>query len=392
MTADAGKAVLFGAGNIGRGFIGLTLAQAGFGLVFVDIDQRVVDALRGRGAYDVVLAGGDRRTARVERATAVSGRDRDAVAEAVATADLAATAIGVTALPHIAETLAEGIRRRIARSDAPLAVIACENAIGASGMLRRHVESFLTDGEKELLDRQIFFPNAAVDRIVPAQQHDDPLTVTVEPFAEWVVERPRAEREVVPRIDGLHVADDLEPYISRKLFTVNTGHCSAAYYGYLRRYETIQQAMADPALRGKVRAVLEDTGAVLCRMYGFDPAAHRAYIDRTLERFANPWLTDSVIRVGRSPLRKLSPEDRLVKPLKLGHGLGIPAPHLIGAIAAALRFDHEADPEAVELRRRLREEGVRGVVARHLDIPPDHPLHGEIVRQYETIGGIGHDI
>lgn len=381
------KAVLFGAGNIGRGFIGLTLAQAGFDLVFVDINDRVVDALRERQAYDVELAGKERHTVRVQRATAVNGRDLEAVANAVASSDLVATAIGVTTLPYIAETLAEGIRRRFARSDEPLTVVACENAIGASATLKRFVEAHLSGDEKRRLETQIFFPNAAVDRIVPVQQHEDPLKVTVEPFAEWVVERP-ASAQAVPQIDGVLYVDDLEPYISRKLFTVNTGHCSAAYYGYLHQYETIQQVMEDRELRSKVRSVLEDTGAVLCRMYHFDASAHQKYIDLTLERFANPWLADSVLRVGRSPLRKLSPGDRLVKPLMLAEQLGIRTPHLIDAIAAALRFDYEGDPEAAELQQALKATGIRHVVAHYLDIPAEHPLHEEIVRQYESIGGL----
>lgn len=380
------KAVLFGAGNIGRGFIGLTLARSGFEIVFVDIEDRLVAALRERKAYDVELAGTERRTERVERVTAIHGRDRDAVAEAIAEAGLVATAIGAASLQHIAETLAEGIRRRIARSAQPLPVIACENAIGSGDRLQRYVAGHLSEEEKTALPNYAVFPNAAVDRIVPARQHEDPLAVTVEPFAEWVVDRTDLPPGS-PLISGVIYVDDLEPYISRKLFTVNTGHCTAAYHGYLRKLETIQQVMQDASLRDQVRSVLEETGAVLCRMYAFDQAEHRAYIATTLERFSNPHLTDDVVRVGRSPIRKLSPDDRLVKPAMLAFRLGIPAPHLTDAIVAALQFDYEKDPEAVQLQQALNKQGIRHVVAYYLGIPADHPLHEELIRKYENIGG-----
>lgn len=137
--------------------------------------------------------------------------------------------------------------------------------------------------------------------------------MVVEPFYEWVVDSSQMIPGYTP-IEGVHYVDNLEPYIERKLFTVNTGHCSAAYLGFLRGYETIQQAMADEALTAQVREVLEETGAVLIQKHGFDQAEHSKYIDKILERFRNPALTDEVSRVGRSPLRKLSPNDRLVSP------------------------------------------------------------------------------
>ncbi len=47
------KAIQFGAGNIGRGFIGLVLEQAGYHVVFADINQQIIDRLNADKEYVV---------------------------------------------------------------------------------------------------------------------------------------------------------------------------------------------------------------------------------------------------------------------------------------------------------------------------------------------------
>lgn len=376
------RAVHFGAGNIGRGFIGLLLSRSGYEVVFVDVNDQLVHSLQERRDYPVMLADGQGHTEWVRGVTAIHGSHTDEVAAAIAAADLVTTAVGVSVLPHIASSIAAGIRLRLDSSDAPLNIIACENTIGGSSKLQTVVYDSLTEEERRQADGRIAFPNAAVDRIVPLQKHEDMLQVTVEPFYEWVVEQ-TAILGGRPEIAGIHYVDTLEPYIARKLFTVNTGHCSAAYLGYLRGYETIQQAMADEWIVAQVRGTMEETGEILCRKYGFERKEHATYMNKILERFTNPYLSDDVCRVGRAPIRKLSPEDRFVKPLLLAHEFGIDAGHLITTIVAALQFDHQGDAEAVELQHALHEQGVRKVVVDVLGIPESHPLHAEIARQYE---------
>jgi len=381
------KAVHFGAGNIGRGFIGLMLSKAGYDVIFVDVNEQLVSLLRERGRYDVELADGSGRTIEVGGVTAIDGKRVDDVAAAVADADLVTTAVGVNVLKFIAEPIARGIERRLSEGGAakPLHIIACENAIGGSSQLKSHVLPLLPDDVRADAERFVAFPNAAVDRIVPLQRHDDPLKVTVEPFAEWVVDRSAMLEGGPAPIDGVHYVDELAPYIERKLFTVNTGHCCAAYHGYLSGFETIQQAMADASVKREVEGVLKETGDMLVRKYGFPAEEHRRYRETIVERFANPHLTDEVSRVGRSPIRKLSPNDRLVRPASLARELGLPTEHLARAMAAALRFDAPDDPEAAELQAAIAAQGVRGVVETVLGLHESDPLHRQIVDAYAAL-------
>ncbi|MGG4143327.1 mannitol-1-phosphate 5-dehydrogenase [Paenibacillus algorifonticola] len=382
------RAVHFGAGNIGRGFIGLLLSQAGCSVTFVDVNASLVALLQEKQQYTVKLASEQAESFTVSGVNAINGNDTALVAAAIAEADLVTTAVGVSVLKHIAGAIAEGITLRLAKSQAaaasPLPVIACENAIGGSTQLRELVYSHLAADVKAQAEQAIAFPDAAVDRIVPQQLHDDPLQVTVEPFYEWTVDR-SALPQGTPEIPGIHYVDQLQPYIERKLFTVNTGHCVAAYHGYLQGYATIQEAMQDAAVRREVEGALKETGAMLVRTYSFSESEHQAYIEQILERFINPYLTDEVVRVGRSPIRKLSPDDRLVRPALLAFELGLPTAHLTKAMAAALRFTYTEDSEAAEIQAALTSSTLSDVIARYTSLPAEHPLHAQIVAAYSKL-------
>jgi len=379
------KAVHFGAGNIGRGFIGLLLSQAGYEVCFVDVNEELVSELKARGEYPVTLASEGQETTVVKGITALnSASEPEAAARAVAEADIVTTAVGVNILKFIAPTIAEGLKLRLQGEAAPLHIIACENAIGGSTQLKEHVYGLLDEETRRKADSSIAFPDAAVDRIVPLQQHEDRLKVVVEPFYEWAVDRSQMLDGFMP-VEGVHYVDRLEPYIERKLFTVNTGHCSAAYIGFLKGYETIQDAMKDDEVAKHVRAVLDETGAALIHKHGFNPAEHQAYIATILDRFRNPALTDEVVRVGRSPIRKLSPGDRLVSPAMLAFESGLAYKSLAKSMAAALLFDVPEDPESAELQRSVREIGPSDTASKYTGIAGEHPIMGELMEQYEAL-------
>ncbi|AUS28033.1 mannitol-1-phosphate 5-dehydrogenase [Paenibacillus polymyxa] len=378
------RAVHFGAGNIGRGFIGLILSRAGYEVVFSDVNETLVSELRRRKQYTVELANDTKDTETVTNVTAIDGRDASAVADAVDHADLVTTAVGVSILRHIAAGIAEGIARRVERGAGPLHVIACENAIGGSAQLKEHVFALLDEATRAKAEVSVYFPNAAVDRIVPIQHHEDPLHVQVEPFYEWVVDRSQMAPDH-QEIEGILYVQDLEPYIERKLFTVNTGHCVAAYIGYVAGYATIQEAMKDTKVVDSIHGALEETGAVLVKRFGLNQGEHKKYIAKILDRFRNPNLTDEVTRVGRSPLRKLSPNDRLVRPALQAQEYGIPTDHLALGMAAACKFDITEDPEAVELQQVIRSQGVSVALTRYTSIPADDPLHRQVLEQYDII-------
>src|SRR5262249_11178845 len=124
----------------------------------------------------------------------------------------------------------------------------------------------------------------------------------------------------------------------------------------------------------QVRGAMAEAGAGLVARWEFTAEEQRAHAEELLRRFANAALRDTVARVGRDPLRKLRPEDRLVGGALRALEHGVEPRNIAAGIAAALRFDAPGDPSAVELQRRLRAEGVDAVLREVSGLAPDHPL------------------
>ncbi|MDF2938233.1 MAG: mannitol-phosphate 5-dehydrogenase, partial [Paenibacillaceae bacterium] len=205
------KAVQFGAGNIGRGFIGMQLSGSGYEVCFVARNERQIALLQKRREYTVTLAGAahGEDVSVVRNVTALRISDADTVARQVAEADLVTTAVGAGSLKHIAGALARGIERRLREQPRILHVIACENTLRGSSQLKKWVYAHLDPVLHEQAEKWIYFPDSIVDRIVPVQQQEDPLAVKVEPFFEWVIDK-RGTGDGFPAIQGVILTDELE--------------------------------------------------------------------------------------------------------------------------------------------------------------------------------------
>ena len=90
------------------------------------------------------------------------------------------------------------------------------------------------------------------------------------------MDRVNGRKAPEPTLDPLldELTDDLMAFVERKLFTLNTGHAITAYLGFEKGLPTIRDAIEDAGIRAVVKAAMEESGAVLIRRYGFDPAKH----------------------------------------------------------------------------------------------------------------------
>ena len=302
-------AVHFGAGNIGRGFVAEFLHKSGYEVVFADVMDSIITSLQNTKSYNVTEIGTEgEHTFAITNYRAINSKsnEADVIAE-ISKAAIVTCAVGPNILKFIAPVIAKGIAKR-AKDAKPLAVIACENAIGATTTLEGHIKHEDNTPKESLSThhQRARYANSAIDRIVPAQDPDAGLNVKIESFYEWVVDKTPFAEHGHPKIDGVKWVDDLTPYIERKLFTVNTGHAAAAYHGHNRGLRTIHDALSDKAVHDEVQAALRETSTLIIDKHGIPQAEQKEYVDKIITRISNPHLEDVVERVGRAPLRKLS--------------------------------------------------------------------------------------
>ncbi|NJD03543.1 MAG: mannitol dehydrogenase [Ruminiclostridium sp.] len=383
------KALMYGAGNIGRGFIGQLFSQSGYEVVFVDVNTEILSRLNSDRQYPVrILTGSEVKEIIVKNVRGVSGLDAVNVAEEIADADIMATAVGVNILPRIAKPVAEGLKKRwsIANMN-PLNIIICENLIDANHILAGLIKQELDDRGKELFDRLVGLVAASIGRMVPVMtpqmQEGNILRVCVEEYGELPVDKDGFKGEI-PAVKNMYPFSPFGFYIQRKLFIHNMGHALTAYLGKLKGYEYIWQAMEDPYIKPAVRKAMQDSAAALSREHSVALDLILDHVDDLLNRFGNRQLGDTVNRVGNDTRRKLSPNDRLIGAANLCISHGVNPVNISLGIAAAMKFDRESSANSIY--GILTEKGPEAVLDEICGIKADSPLWSMVIYFYNMLG------
>lgn len=378
-------ALHFGAGNIGRGFIGQIYAESGYEIVFVDVVEPLVQALNTRGAYPLhIVSDEGTETLEIRPVRGIVAGDVEHVTDTVAQADIVSTAVGIHALPYIAPLLALGIEKRFTQQDMPpLNVLICENILKGQTYLRDAVAQYLEPNLLPLLDTHVGFVEASIGRMVPVvtpeQRAQDILAVWVEPYCELPVDA-QGFRGDIPTLKHLKPAENFSAYVERKLFVHNLTHAATAYLGYLRGHTYVYEAIRDGLIREKVYEAGRETCLALARKHGTDIQLLEDHLNDLIKRYHNRALADQIERVGRDPKRKLGPNDRLVGAMRLCMDYGV-EPHAVALVtAAAIMYDTPSDPVALDMQRMRCEKGLDYLFQEVCNLSPNS-REAEMIRE-----------
>jgi len=339
---DMKQAVMYGGGNIGRGFVGALLSQSGYMVTFIDVADPVVKHLQEHKKYPIrIVSTGGYEDAWVENVTAVNGNLPEAV-EAIAQCDIMATAVGARILKFIVPNIVAGLRKRWEMGKGPLNIIICENLNDANKVLEGLLKAELTKEEQIKFDETVGLVEASIGRMVPVQTEEmkagEPMRVCVERYGFLPVDKEAFKGEV-PEIKNMVPYAPFDFYIKRKLYVHNMGHATCAYLGNLMGLDYIYESIAIPEVRIFVQNAMLESEMALSKRYGAPMMDLQEHITDLLYRFTNAALKDTCQRVGGDPARKLSLEDRLIGSSLLAIEEGItPAYIAVGAAAGLRRY------------------------------------------------------
>ena len=345
-------------------------------LMVAEVMPKAVMALRqSAGQYAVNVAYYDRVEAveigPVEIANPEDECDRELLAAAVAEAAEIATALPSVAYytsdsaGSVHRILAEGLRRKAAAGGPPAVVYAAENHNHAAEILEAAVLSAIPRGEDDRVRSRVSFLNTVIGKMsgVVADPHEikerrlktvtpiDPRAFLVEAFNRILISKTSFGDTLATRgfhrgIEVFEEMPDLLPFEEAKLYGHNSTHAVAAYLGAFlgaNRIAGLEKAAGVSAFLEA--AFIEESGEALIRRHRgkdalFTPEGYRAYAKDLLVRMFNPYLGDTVERVGRDPERKLEWDDRLVGTVRIGLQQGLnPVRYAMGAAAAATALD-----------------------------------------------------
>lgn len=356
------KAVMYGAGNIGRGFIGKVFSDSGYKVCFIDIDKKLIDAFNKDKEYYVKIVADDfERLEKVKNVYAVDANSDQAVQE-IAECDIMATSVGVNALPYIVDNIAKGIRMRMSMGSKPLDIILAENLIDVDARMRQMIYEKLNPEEQKWAEQHLGLVEASIGRMVPPlteeEREKSPLLIAVEPYSELPVDS-LGFKGPIPDLVGLKPFTPFDFYIKRKLFLHNMGHAICAYLGWEKQYQYISEAIRDQVIYNKTKSAMELIVQALAKEYPQIPVKEiEANKDDLLYRFHNRALKDTIERVAKDPIRKLQPNDRLVGAARYCLDSGIRPDEIVEGIAAALKYNNPNDPAAVKIQDDISKFGM----------------------------------
>lgn len=342
------KAVMYGAGNIGRGFLGKTFYESNYEVCFIDINEEVISEINSKMEYPVKIVSNDSSFEDiVKNVSAVNGNNLKEVAKEIANCDIMAMAVGVNVIKYIIKPLCEGIKLRKKTNNMPLNIIICENLIGADKYIKKLLIEELGSEYIEYIESSIGLVKASIGRMVPIMSEEmkegNILKVWVEPYSELPVDSLAFKGEI-PKLKGLLPYTPFDFYIKRKLFIHNMGHAMSAYLGAQKGYEYIYECMEDEKIKETVTKAMCEVSVALNKEFSIAISEINENVFDLISRFQNRRLQDTVLRVGRDPKRKLKRTDRLTGAALYCIKMNVGCENIKKGIVAAIKFS-EVDIE-----------------------------------------------
>ena len=315
-------ALHFGAGNIGRGFICPELKKSNFDVVFVDVNEKLINKINLHKEYKVTSLDINCESSEIiSNVTGIILNDKESINSYLLKADIVSTSVGPQYVQGIYELLNDIQPTR------EIFFIAFENQYRSSTRSQK-------DNTKS--SNSIISIDAVVDKIVPPQNNDS-LDVVVEKYGSIVLDdlqhRPLVESEIV-------AYGDYEVEFIKKLWLLNGLHLKLAYFGISKDIKFIHEVFENDLYTSYASDALDALATAFTSKtnYRNDLTEFKKSI---LNRFSQPELKDEAVRIARNPKIKFSKNERFQAPLDvlINKDIGVPTFKAIIDLLMSKNFD-----------------------------------------------------
>jgi mannitol-1-phosphate 5-dehydrogenase len=394
---DSRKIVIFGAGRIGRSFIGQLFGKGGYKVVFVDINPAIVNSLNSRKSYRVIIKGEKNEEIIVSDVQAILASETEIAAEAVSSAGILAVSVGKNSVEKAIAVIASGLELRYNRNpECPLDIIIAENMIDAGAYVKDQLKKHLPLNFP--VEKMAGLIETSIGKMVPimtqAELEKDPVMICAEPYNTLILDA-KGFKSPIPDIEGLAPKDNIKAWVDRKAFIHNLGHTTAAWFGHFKHPMAtfIYEVLDDIEVYKFTREVMIQSAGILSVAYKNDFTASdlEEHIDDLLIRFRNKALKDTIYRVGHDLVRKLGSDDRFAGAIHLAELYGKASDKILEAMSYGICFrakDEEGKmfPPDYTFLQALNTE-FESVMSRdlHLDLVADSFIISQLKKNYRQL-------
>ena len=290
------KAIHFGAGNIGRGFIGPVLQENKYEVIFVDVDERLINKINTSKEYKVFKLGNTKDTSiNVQNVNAVSLNNFSTIPDILNEVSLISSSVG----PKFVQDVFDVINKVQFKNE--VTFIAFENMYRASSTVQKNSEA--SNPNLTVID-------AVVDKIIPPQKKDS-IDIIVENYGSIILDESKTK---LLKISDIVKYGNYEEEFIKKLWLLNGLHLQLAYFGISKGYKYIHEIYkSDEGKEFAMKASSELMNAFSLFTKKYDDIEEFSL--KINDRFSSDKINDELVRIARNPKIKFSENERFAKPL-----------------------------------------------------------------------------
>ena len=379
---------IIGAGKTGRGFIARLLSEAGLVFTFIDTDLELINRLRNESEFAVEFFG-NKRSPQIIRDYHVVHTD-DVINEAfIDNIKTVFVCVGGTNISAAGAWLGDKMRHRICKADgsgegsgsnSECTVVLCENADKPADKFKDAFMSVLDKPAKRVANQLFGFSSSTVF-CTTIEKEKGKLNILSENYPHLECDA-RQLKNSFPDISQFEKIKDFENLLQRKIYTYNSASALIAYMGSSKGYLSYSEAANDPEILSLLNDLYTEINKAVCLKYGYTFEDQKAFARRSLEKFCDKEIADTIERNAREPYRKLAKNERIIGPALLIEEFGGDTTALEITAAAAIMYK---DPSDIEWTSIKKKKGVSGILSDICGLELDGRLAKNITALCNTI-------